>query len=58
MKDAHDARYISKRHAKNIIFIPTDGAFSIEFQLTSEQKKALYELGRQHAKQFFSSWCY
>jgi NTE family protein len=58
MKDAHDARYISKRHAKNIIFIPTDGVFSIEFQLTNEKKQALYELGRQQAKQFFSSWSY
>ncbi|MDA6341763.1 hypothetical protein OSK59_26450, partial [Escherichia coli] len=25
MKDAHDARYISRKHAQNIIFIPTDG---------------------------------
>jgi NTE family protein len=58
MKDAHDARYISKRHVKNIIFIPTDGVFSIEFQLTNEKKQALYEMGRQQAKQFFSSWCY
>jgi NTE family protein len=58
MKDAHDARYISKRHAKNIIFIPTDGVLSIEFQLTSEKKQALYELGREQAKKFFSSWCY
>jgi NTE family protein len=58
MKDAHDARYISKRHVKNIIFIPTDGVFSVEFQLTNEKKQALYDLGRQQAKQFFSSWCY
>lgn len=58
MKDAHDARYISKRHAKNIIFIPTDGVLSIEFQLTSEKKQALYDLGREQAKKFFSSWCY
>lgn len=58
MKDAHDARYISKRHIKNIIFIPTDGIFSIEFQLTHEKRQALYELGREKAKQFLSTWCY
>jgi NTE family protein len=58
MKDAHDARYISKRHVKNIIFIPTDGIFPIESELTTERKKAIYEIGRQQAEQFFRTWCY
>lgn len=58
MKDAHDARYISKRHAKNIIFISTKGILSSEFQLTNEQKQVLYQMGRSQAQQFLKSWCY
>jgi NTE family protein len=58
MKDAHDSRYISKRHAKNIIFIPTDGVLSIEFELTNEKKEALFQLGRQQAQKFFQHWTY
>lgn len=58
MKDAHDARYISKRHAKNIIFIPTEGVLSVEFQLTNEKKEELFQLGKQYAMQFLKSWSY
>jgi NTE family protein len=58
MKDAHDARYISKKHAKNIIFIPTEGVLSTEFQLTEEKKQVLVQLGKDCAKQFFSTWAY
>jgi len=58
MKDAHDARYISRRHEKNIIFIPTEGVLTTEFQLTKEKKRELVELGGKCAKQFFSQWSY
>lgn len=58
MKDAHDSRYISKRHAQNIIFIPSEGGLSIEFNLSAEKKQELFELGREAAKKFFKSWCY
>lgn len=58
MKDAHDARYISRKHARNIIFIPTEGALTTEFHLTKEKKQALVELGEKCAKQFFSQWSY
>jgi NTE family protein len=58
MKDAHDARYISKRHAKNIIFIPTEGVLSIEFKLTAEKKQLLYQIGKNHAEAFLKSWSY
>ncbi|MFE8695481.1 patatin-like phospholipase family protein [Cytobacillus sp. FJAT-53684] len=58
MKDAHDARYISRKHARNIIFIPTEGALTTEFQLTQEKKQALVDLGEKCAKQFFSQWSY
>jgi NTE family protein len=58
MKDAHDSRYISKKHAKNIIFIPTEGVLSTEFQLTEEKKQVLVQLGKDCAKQFLSTWAY
>lgn len=58
MKDAHDSRYISRRHAKNIIFIPTEGVMSIEFQLTEEKKQELLDIGKEAACKFFKSWCY
>lgn len=58
MKDAHDARYISKRHTKNIIFIPTESVLSVEFQLTNEKKQELFQLGKEYAIQFFKKWCY
>ncbi|OXT19153.1 hypothetical protein B9K06_01990 [Bacillus sp. OG2] len=58
MKDAHDARYISRKHAKNIIFVPTEGIVSTEFGLTAERKEELLELGRRSARKFFSQWTY
>ncbi|MDP4161578.1 MAG: patatin-like phospholipase family protein, partial [Bacillota bacterium] len=58
MKDAHDSRYISRKHAKNIIFIPSTGAISIEFELTDEKKNSLFSLGKESANQFFKTWGY
>ncbi|WP_316569635.1 patatin-like phospholipase family protein [Neobacillus sp. YIM B06451] len=58
MKDAHDARYISRKHAKNIIFIPTAGVASTEFGLTAEKKEKLISHGRLCAENFFKKWSY
>lgn len=58
MKEAHDSRYISRKHASNIIFIPTEGVLTTEFHLTPEKKEALVKLGRKCANQFFSQWSY
>ncbi|GHH96959.1 patatin-like phospholipase family protein [Neobacillus kokaensis] len=58
MKDAHDSRYISKKHAENIIFIPTEGIVTTEFKLTDEKKQALFDFGREHARRFLSKWTY
>lgn len=58
MKDAHDARYISRKHVKNIIFIPTEGIMTTEFDLSPESKQRLYEVGYENAKTFLSSWSY
>lgn len=58
MKDAHDARYISRKHEKNIIFIPTEGVLTTEFKLSPEKKKALYEVGYNRAETFLARWSY
>ncbi|MBA4535790.1 patatin-like phospholipase family protein [Bacillus aquiflavi] len=58
MKNAHDARYISRRHEKDIIFIPTEGVLTTEFHLTNEKKHELLKIGREHAAHFFRTWSY
>ncbi len=56
MRTAHDARYISRKHEKNIIFIPTEGVAGKDFNLSDEEKQALMLLGKQSAKKFFQTW--
>lgn len=58
MKEAHDARYISKKHEKNIIFIPTEGILATEFHLTPEKKSKLFKEGEERAEQFLATWAY
>lgn len=58
MKDAHDAKYISRKHEKNIIFIPMKETFSVEFSIDNQKKEALIEKGRERAKMFLTSWMY
>ncbi|WP_042346006.1 patatin-like phospholipase family protein [Bacillus massiliigorillae] len=58
MKDAHDNRYISRKHEKNIIFIPTKNVSATEFDLSSKKKRDLIELGRMSAQIFLRSWAY
>lgn len=58
MKDAHDNRYISRRHEKNIIFIPIECISSADFDISAEQKLELIQLGRSFANQFLKKWTY
>ncbi|KAB7670125.1 patatin-like phospholipase family protein [Bacillus sp. B1-b2] len=58
MKDAHDSRYISRKHEKNIIFVPTEGVLATEFTLTKEDQEKLIQLGRDYADKFFRGWSY
>lgn len=58
MKEAHDARYISRRHEKDIVFIPAENYVSTDFQLSDEKKDALIELGRISTKEFLKTWTY
>ncbi len=56
MKDAHDSRYISRTHEKDIIFVPTAGVALTEFELTEAKKQKLLKEGRDSANKFFASW--
>lgn len=58
MKDAHDQRYISKKHVDNIIFIKAEGVSLTEFSITDEKKQKLFEIGRNYAKKFLDKWTY
>ena len=56
MKNAHDERYISRKHEKDIIFIPVDGFSATEFDLDEEGKETLMEIGRSRTTQFLKTW--
>ena len=56
MKDAHDERYISRRHERDIIFIPVDDYSATQFDLDAETKETLLEIGRNRTIQFLKSW--
>lgn len=58
MKDAHDARYISRKHEKNIIFIPATEVLTTQFDLTEKMRKKLFQLGYEKAEQFLQTWTY
>ncbi|MEH7386880.1 patatin-like phospholipase family protein [Bacillus sp. JJ1521] len=56
MKNAHDARYISRRHEKNIIFIPIESGLTTEFGVTDEKKHELIQVGKKRAEAFLRTW--
>jgi NTE family protein len=56
MQNAHDEKYISRKHEKDIIFIPVDDASATQFELNEEMKDALIERGRSYAIQFLKTW--
>ncbi|MDN4608028.1 patatin-like phospholipase family protein [Sporosarcina highlanderae] len=58
MKNAHDERYISRKHEKDIIFIPVEQYSATQFNMEDEQKDALMEIGRSRTNQFLRTWEY
>ncbi|WP_342512153.1 patatin-like phospholipase family protein [Sporosarcina sp. FSL K6-1522] len=56
MKNAHDEKYISRSHEKNIIFIPVDDYSATQFDLDEETKNELMEKGRIRTEQFLKTW--
>lgn len=56
MQNAHDEKYISRKHEKDIIFIPVDDTTTTQFDLSQETKAALMESGRKSTIQFLKTW--
>ncbi|MDW4527310.1 patatin-like phospholipase family protein [Rossellomorea marisflavi] len=56
MRDAHDARYISRKHERNIVFIPTEGVMTTDFELDGSRKSELIEFGRTRTAEFLKYW--
>jgi NTE family protein len=56
MQSAHDEKYISRQHEKNIIFIPVGDTKTTDFELDSDTKLALMENGRTSTIKFLKSW--
>jgi len=56
MKDAHDERYISRRHERDIIFIPVEDYSATQFDLDEDSKDTLLEIGRNRTIQFLKTW--
>lgn len=56
MKNAHDERYISRKHEKDIIFIPVEGYSATDFDMDEETKTALMDIGRDATTQFLKTW--
>lgn len=56
MKDAHDERYISRKHEKNIIFIPVEEYSATNFDLDKNSKEALIKIGRERTEKFLPTW--
>ncbi|EQB35990.1 hypothetical protein M948_13220 [Virgibacillus sp. CM-4] len=56
MKEAHDARYISKSQSNNIIFIPVESVTSTNFYISEQVKDSLIHEGYESAKAFLPHW--
>ncbi|MFS0688655.1 patatin-like phospholipase family protein [Sporosarcina sp. 179-K 8C2 HS] len=56
MKNAHDDRYISRKHEKDIIFIPVEQYSATQFNMEDEQKDALLDIGRSRTNEFLRTW--
>lgn len=56
MKNAHDDRYISRKHEKDIIFIPVEQYSATQFNMEDEQKDALMDIGKSRTNEFLRTW--
>lgn len=56
MKNAHDNRYIGRRHERNIIFIPVEMYSATQFDMGDEEKQKLIDIGKERALQFLKIW--
>lgn len=58
MTTAHDQRYVTKNHAKNIIFIPVKETTLTDFNISEKDKHHLIQLGKTTTETFLKNWTY
>lgn len=56
MKNAHDNRYIARRHEKNVIFIPVEEYGATQFDMDEKTKNKLMSIGKERTIQFLKTW--
>ena len=56
MKNAHDEKYISRKHEKNIVFIPVENYSATQFDLDEKTKLELIDIGRERTDLFLNMW--
>lgn len=56
MKQAHDARYITKSQQNNIIFIPVKNISPVDLSISDQDKQRLIHIGKQRADRFLKYW--
>lgn len=56
MKNAHDDRYISREHEKDVVFIPVEHVGATAFQMEDEKKVEMMAIGRTRTEQFLRFW--
>lgn len=56
MQNAHDKRYVERKHEKNIIFIPVEKYSTTQFDMDEETKKKLMNIGKERTVQFLKTW--
>lgn len=56
MKNAHDERYISRKHEKDIVFIPVEDYSATQFSIDDEAIKMLIHIGRKRTESFLTTW--
>ena len=56
MRNGHDNRYISRKHVKDIVFIPVPKEVALDFNLSKEKKEELIDTGRRSAETFLKKW--
>lgn len=56
MKNAHDDRYISRAHEKDVVFIPVEHANITKFHMEDDMKEEMMQIGRTRTEQFLRFW--
>jgi len=56
MKQAHDARYISKTDKNHIIFLPIGDIDTVDFHINKETKDKLFKIGKERSDSFLRKW--